>query len=369
METTMKLVKGLSVCLLLLCFASGSAADPKAGSAKKKIFVVSSYHREYAWPQMTNKGFCEALLKFGYFDTREQIEEFSRTDAIETSRIVMKKMWLDAKRKSKKSEIDIMSSRIYQAIREFKPDLLFLGDDEAVDSLGRRFLDTGMPVVFWGMNNTPIKYGLVDSQEKPGHNITGVYQSGYYAESLQLLKKLVPRAKTFAILSDDTATGRSHYKAIEYLAQQGALPLRLVETVATTDYEMWKKKATELQKKVDVFFIAAFAALKDTDGNYVPTPEVASWYVNHITIPEAVEMRHFVGMGMLCGADDSAYNQGYEAVVIGHDIFSKRANPATYPPRAPKRGALMVNTKRAKALGISLSPEIGIEEYIDGDKY
>ena len=40
------------------------------------------------------------------------------------------------------------------------------------------------PVVFWGVNGRPLKYGLLDSLERPGHNVTGVYQAGYLEECL-----------------------------------------------------------------------------------------------------------------------------------------------------------------------------------------
>jgi ABC-type uncharacterized transport system substrate-binding protein len=241
-----------------------------------------------------------------------------------------------------------------------------LGDDDAAEYIGKKFLDSKIPVVFWGVNNTPLKYGLVDSENRPGHNVTGVYQSGYYLESLRFLKKIAPRVKTFAVLSVESSTGRSHYKEIEYLSWQGVLPLVLMETVSTESFEVWQEKALELQKKVDAFFVAHYAGLKDRAGNYVPPEEAAKWYTDHITIPEAVEFRGLVEQGMLCGADDSGYSQGFEAVEIAHDILTKGADPATYPPRAPKCGALLVNTKRAAALGIGLTPDMGIEEYISG---
>ncbi|MEW6108173.1 MAG: ABC transporter substrate binding protein [Nitrospirota bacterium] len=353
----------LSLCIIPCLISPGYGASTNF-HGKKRLLVVDSYHREYIWSQETNEGICAAMLKFGYFDKKEQIAEYIKNDYVETSKVIIKKLWLDAKRKSNKTEKEEISLKIYKIAGEFKPDLILLGDDDAAEYIGKQFLDTEIPVVFWGVNYTPIKYGLVDCMDKPGHNVTGVYQSGYYIESLRLLKAIVPTAKTFAVLADNTPTGRSHYKAIEYLARKGALPLKLVETVSTNDYRSWKSKALELQKKVDVFFIAAYAGLKDKTVNYVQPEEVAKWYIHNISIPEAVGFRPFVKHGMLCAADDSGYNQGYEAVVIANDILAKGANPATYPPRAPKRGPHMVNIQRAKMLGITLTKDMGIEEYI-----
>lgn len=348
--------------MLLLLTAMGS----DVGAADKlKMLVVSSYHREYRWSQQTNTGFCDALLKLGYLDSQAQADEFTKTDTVESSTTIIKKLWMDTKRKSSKEETAEATRQITEAAKTFAPDLIFLGDDNAANYIGNNFLDTKIPIVFWGVNNTPLSYGLVDSVDHPGHNVTGVYQAGYYVESLQLLKTLVPEVETFAILSDNSETGLAHLKAVELLAREGALPIELVTSVATEDFAVWKRKALELQQQVDALFIAQYSALKDAEGRGVPAEDVARWHLANITIPETVGMRQFVEQGMLCGADDSAYNQGYEAVVIAHDILSQGASPSAYPPRAPKRGPLMVNVHRAKTLHVTLGPNLQVEEYID----
>ncbi len=356
------------VLLLGLFLASLGYAAPKEKTAKIRIFVGSSYHREYDWSQETNKGFCDAMVKAGYFDNRKQAAEYTKNDQVESSKVVIKKMWMDTKRKKSKAEKLEATARIDRAIKDFQPDLLFLGDDDAAEYIGNQFLDTNIIIVFWGVNNTPVKYGLVDSLEQPGHNVTGIYQPGYYQESLELLKKIAPSAKTFAVLTDDSTAGRSHYKAIEYLARQGMLPLTLKETVITGDYELFKARALKLQNSVDAFFVAQYSSLRDKDGNPVNTREVAQWYVKNVHIPETAEQGQFVRQGLLCGADDSGYNQGFDAVMMAHDILAKGADPATYPPRAPKRGALMANKDRARRLGITLSGNIGIEEYVAAER-
>ena len=252
------LIKKGGVFLILftgLCLASVGYGASKKATEKKRLLVVSSYHRAYPWSQETNEGFCEALLKYGYLDDKSQIVEYTRHDYVESSRAVIKKLWMDTKRKGSKEEMAGATSKITQIAKNFKPDLIFLGDDNAAGYIGNQFLDTEIPVVFWGVNKTPVKYGLVDSLDRPGHNVTGVVQTGYYAESLKLLKAIVPGVKTFAILNDQTSSGRAHYKAIEHLVRKGTIPLKLIERISTDRYDVWKRKAMELQKKVDAFFI------------------------------------------------------------------------------------------------------------------
>ena len=361
----MKPVMSAGALLLVLCLASPASAAPGKEPARKKIMVVSSYSKAYLWSQETNRGFCDAMLKFGYFDHQAQAEEFGRNDEVETSRVIVKRMWMDSKKRSKKDELLKTTAGILRLAKQFKPDFILLGDDEAAQYIGPQFLDTGIPVVFWGLNHTPVKYGIVDREERPGHNITGVYQSGYHVEAAGLMKKIRPGIKRFAILTDDTPSGRSNLKAIEYHARRGDLGFTLVESVSTNDAELWKRKALDLQKKVDFFFVAQYSGLKDQNGNPIPDLETSKWYLTHITIPEVAGFRFRVAEGMLCAADDSGYNQAFEAVSIARDIWTRGMNPARYPSRAPRRGAFVVNRQRAEMLGIRLTPEMGIEELIE----
>lgn len=360
----MKLTRIISFLFLGLCLASTCFGIPPDAGGKKKILVVSSYHREYSWSQETNNGLCAAFLEFGYLDNANQVQQFTKNDMVESSFAIVKKLWMDTKRKNSKEDYAKMTAAITEEAKKFQPDLILLGDDDAARYIGNQFLDTKTPIVFWGVNNTPLKYGLVASMEKPGHNVTGVFQPGNKKESLELLVKLVPRAKTFAVVSDATSAGRNHVKAIEFLAHEGSLPLRLVDTIATNNFEEWKTKILELQKKVDTFFVTQYSGLIDEKGAYVSAETGAAWYLTHVTIPETTDQGQFIQHGMLCGSNDSGVNMGYEAGLIAHDILAKGANPAIYPPRPPKRGPLMINTQRAAMLGISLSDKVGIEEYV-----
>jgi hypothetical protein len=246
--------------------------DPKI-----KIMIVSSYHREYLWSQGTHEGVCTSLLENGYLDTKEQISLFTKFDFVESSKAIIRKVWVDTKRKNSKSEIAESLSQITQQIDSFKPDLLLLGDDNAANLLGNQYLDTKIPIVFWGINGLPLKYGIIDTLEQPGHNVTGVYQKGYHVQCFQYLLKVVPGIKTIAVLSDDSPTSRAHAKRLERYEAEGYLPVMILDIIVTNSYEEWQSKALEMQPLVDAFYISTHNTLHDRNGKNVDYLTVAAW--------------------------------------------------------------------------------------------
>jgi len=323
--------------------------------------VISSYHRAYLWSEDTQKGICAGLLEFGFLDNHEQAAQFTETDIVESSTAQVKKVWMDTKHKGSKSEIAVAVNRIMQEVSEFDPDLVLLGDDNAANYIGNQLVDTDIPVVFWGINGLPLKYGLLDSLEKPGHNITGVYQAGYLRECLGFLQKIVPEARTFAVLSDDSPTGRSKVKALESLHASGDLPMKLVESVITNSFTKWKTQAKALEAQVDAFFIVNHNSIKNNDGEIVGQMEIGAWYLQNIKKPECAHEKQFAQEGMLSVCDDSGYNQGYEAMKIVHRILQQGELPGSIIVKAPPRGPFIINRKRAEMLGIVITESMGVE--------
>ena len=336
------------------------------GQQKQRIFVVSSYDRDYLWSQQTQKGLTDAMIRFRYLDNVQQAEEFTKNDYVESSRVVAQKAWMDTKRKNSFQEIAKTTAQIMQLIEAFNPDLVFLGDDNAANYIGNQLLDTQTPVVFWGINGLPLKYGLVDSMDSPGHNITGVWQAGYLKECLELLKRLDPNVETFAILACDSETSRPRVKQIKHLAKKGKLPLKLVDAVVTNSFPEFKERTLKLATMVDAFFILNHDTLKNEDGTHVDMLEVGKWYLQHVKKPEVAPEAQFVREGMLGSASDSGYNQSYRAFEMAYDILEQGFNPSRMRTVTPNQGPLIVNRKRAEDLGIMLDDKMDfIDEIVE----
>jgi len=344
----------------------GSAAE--AAPAKLRILVVSSYSRDYLWSQDTNQGLCAAFKDFKFLESDDQVAEYTKNDMVETGTVVIKKAWMDTKRKSKREEILATTVGIMDQIKTFKPDLVLLGNDNATNYIGAKLMNTATPVIFWGVIGDPVKYGYIDSFDHPGHNMTGVFKSGYYKESLESLKKLLPGIRTFAVLSDDSETGRAKLKIMERENAKKRLPAELVDKVVTNSFAEWKAGALALAGKADAIFLTNFSTLKEADGSPVDGLKAAAWYLNNIKKPDLSGERHYVQEGVLIAADDSGYKQGYEAGRMVDMVLHRGKAPGDIAVVTPSRGAIMVNRARAQALGIDLTGKDFIEEFVDGSK-
>jgi putative ABC transport system substrate-binding protein len=344
---------------------SGSAAPRRDPGAKLKFLIVSSYHAEYLWSQDTNKGVMKAMRDFGYLDSDAQVEEFTNNSFVETPKAVVKKLWMDTKRKTDEASIAAATKAVLDEAKTFQPDILLLGDDNAANFVGNQFLDTPTPVVFWGINGLPVKYGLIEMPDKPGHNITGIYQAGYLKECVELLKKIVPGIKTMAVIADDSETGRAKVTQLQELADSKALPLELVGSVVTNKLEDFQSKTLEIAKKADAIFLFNHNTLVDKAGKPIDQLEVGAWYFRNVKKPDCGDEKQFAEEGVLATVDDSGFKQGYEAMKMAHDILGKGTDPGSIPVRAPERGALIANRERAAMLGIKLTDDMGIEEYVE----
>jgi putative tryptophan/tyrosine transport system substrate-binding protein len=343
-----------------LLLAAPSLAQAQA--KKHRIFIVSSYHREYLWDQDLQDGTCAGLMEAGALE-KADCDKLAKDDAVETANASIKKAWMNTKRITEKPKIAEVAANLKKEIDAFKPDVILVSDDNGTNYMGNLYKDSKTPVVFCGVDETPVKYGLVDSADKPGHNITGVYQRGYYKDAAQALMKIAPGLKTFGVLSDDSESAMFKAKGIQELVAAGEMPLKFVEHVHTNSLKEFKAKALELAKKVDAILLVNHNTLKDDDGKTIDQMMVGNWYLANIKKPDFSSEKQFVQEGVLVVAEDSAYRQAYGMVKMAYRILKRGDKPGEMPTQRPPRGPIIVNRARAQMLKLSIDNLA--EQYID----
>lgn len=334
----------LCLCVLLL--------SPAINASKPKhIAVISSYHQEYLWETEIHQGIAKAFIDSKYQLTEAEAQEFWEKGYLARNDIILKKWWMDTKRKSSLREIQQAVIRITDELESFEPDIVLVGDDNATNYFGNYYIDSETPLIFWGVNGSPMKYGLLDSLNNPGNNITGVYQADYLKESVMFLKSLLPSVETITILSDDSVSSRAKLKKLKRLGETGQLPVEIVATIATNDYDLWKKQALDAATYTHAFFMLNHNTIKDSKGNPVDSMKAGAWYLRNINKPEVSYENHFIEEGMLSAVSDSGVKQGYLATQLAIRTLAGE-NPGTMPVVAPKRGDYVINKERAMQLGV-----------------
>jgi putative ABC transport system substrate-binding protein len=189
--------------------------------------------------------------------------------------------------------------------------------------------------------------GLVKSLDRPGGNVTGnsSLNAELAAKTVDLIREMIPAAKRVAALANATdAFSKSFLKQIQLAG----------EATGTVIDPIMIHGAEELD--------AAFAVMEGrrTDAIIVqpslPTERAAELALSY-RIPAVCAWRQFPrdgGLAAYFGAEDEMYRRA--AVFV--DKILKGSKPAELPVEQPTKFELVVNMKTAKALGITISPEI-----------
>jgi putative ABC transport system substrate-binding protein len=207
-----------------------------------------------------------------------------------------------------------------------------------------------IPMVFIGAAD-PIAAGLVLSFNRPGGNVTGVrLNAGELPEkSLELLHELVPTAKTIGLLINPKFSN-AEPDTVVMLRVSGALGIQVIidRIIAENDLDAAFQRFA--QEGVDAVLVNEnlfFVSYRD---------RVASLAIRY-NIPMAATSRYFTRAGglMSYGADvpDVIRQAG---IYVGRIL--KGEKPADMPVLQPTKFDFVINLKTAKALGLTIPPQL-----------
>jgi putative ABC transport system substrate-binding protein len=124
-------------------------------------------------------------------------------------------------------------------------------------ALAAKSANITVPVVF-AIGSDPVQFGLVESLNRPGGNMTGVsfFTTTLETKRLGLLSELVPTARTFGVLvNPKNETAENQLKDIA----QGALALGRPITIlkATNELEIEAAFVSFEQQKIEALLVAS----------------------------------------------------------------------------------------------------------------
>lgn len=221
-----------------------------------------------------------------------------------------------------------------------------VGGDPA--ALAAKAATSTIPIVFM-VGRSPVKFGLVESLNRPGGNATGVnfFISETEAKRIELLRELIPAASKIAVLLNPNSAD-ADIQISDYEMASRSLGQHLQVIRVSRDTEIESAIAALAQANTDALLIAADPFLM-THRNLV-----VGFATRH-RIPAVYPLRDFAEAGGLVsyGASLSdAYRQ--TGAYVGQIL--KGAKPGELPVVQSTKFELVINLKAAKALNLTISP-------------
>jgi putative ABC transport system substrate-binding protein len=235
---------------------------------------------------------------------------------------------------------------------ELAAELLRSGVDVVVafserGAIAVKQVSTSVPIVMV-LGVDPVRAGLIDTLARPGRNVTGLTVDPgpeIIAKRLQLLREIVPMARTIALLTESLPEGKTErFKPLEEAARTLGVSLINIEVRRTE--ELGNAFAAISKSGAGAILVSGASML------YFARHEVTRLTLRH-RLPAIYPLRDYAEAGGLISygvdfPDLSRRAAGYVARIL------KGAKPGDLPVEQPTKFELVVNLSTAKALGLPI---------------
>ena len=229
-----------------------------------------------------------------------------------------------------------------------RPSVIVAGGPPAV--LAAKAATNGIPVVFI-TGADPIKFGFVNSFNKPGGNVTGIWMvTTILAEKrLQLVHELLPKARSIGLLVNPTSpVAEPQIRDAQVAARALGLSVNVLNAVTEDDFE--PAFAALVRQHDDALFVSADPFLSSRREHLVALA------ARH-AIPTLYEFRDFVEAGGLISYG-TVFPEGYYKGGIYAGRILRGVKPGDLPVEQMDKLELVINLKTAKTLGVDIPPNL-----------
>jgi putative ABC transport system substrate-binding protein len=207
-----------------------------------------------------------------------------------------------------------------------------------------------VPIVFMLIPD-PVGAGFVENLARPGGNLTGfaVFEYGFGAKYVELLKEIAPRVTRVAVLRDSaTTSGTAQFAAIQALAPSFGLEVIPLSV----------RDGSEIERAVTSFARSSNGGLIVTgSGLAAVNRELIVALAARYKLPAVYYQRFFVTDGGLISYGPNTIDP-YRRAASYVDRILKGEKPADLPVQEPTKVLLAINLKTAKALGLEVPPTL-----------
>jgi putative ABC transport system substrate-binding protein len=330
-------MKKIIVGIVLLLVAAGAVVfvliqyRSAALSPQSRVYHIGILARGRGSYEVAIKGFQNRMRELGY---------------IEGQNVVYDIRYLSTKDELDKAAQDFVNARV---------DLMSSYSTPATQAVYRatQQMPSQIPIVFGSLSD-PIAAGVVKRIEEPGTNATGVTSlaSDLTTKRIELLTRIIPGIKKVAmprsaVELNDIAVNRS-----VALGEQAAkeLGIELVFFPVRTKEEIASSAAGITARRVQGMIVGGDSLVWGGLDTYIKQ-----------AIKEKIPFSAFdidqVKRGALIGFGPDYSVMGQQVAVISDQIIKGR-KPGDIPVETPKKLLLTINLDTARAIGITLDPQL-----------
>ena len=241
------------------------------------------------------------------------------------------------------------NSRLPTLIAELigRPVSVLVVLESTLGALAAKAATKTIPIVFM-QGADPVRIGLVDTLSWPGGNLTGIdlLLAAVAAKRLQLLRELLPAAKSIGYLRNPTNPVYAESETSEVQAAARALGMELILMNVSTVSEIEAAFENLAKQPVEALFVSSDGfLLNHSDG-------VANLAARH-ALPAIYGWRQAVALGGLI-----SYGTYFPAAWRQAAAYTARIlrgeKPADLPVQEVTKVELLINLKTANALGVAV---------------
>jgi putative tryptophan/tyrosine transport system substrate-binding protein len=229
-----------------------------------------------------------------------------------------------------------------------RPVDVIVGD--AVAMIAAKAATTTIPIVFAACGD-PVGDGLVANLNRPGGNVTGVhfFAGVLGAKRLELLRELVPNAKTIAMLVyPNTRNTEAERKDVQAAAQ--ALGQQLIVLDATSDRDIDAAFATFVQRGAGALIAGSSPFMT------FHNKQVIALAARH-RLPTVYSLREFAEAGGLMSYG-AGIAEAYRQLGVYTGRILKGEKPGELPVMRSTKFEFVINLRTARALSLTVPPTL-----------
>ena len=297
-----------------------TAAWPLAARAQQPAMPVIGFLRSTSLADATHlvTAFRQGLKEAGFVEGQNVAIEYRYAD----------------------NQIDRLPALVAELIR--RPVAVIVGN--GIAALAAKAATTTVPIVF-ATGGDPVRDGLVASLNRPGGNVTGVdfFAGELGAKRLELLRQLVPKATTIAMLVNPN-TPETEAERRDVQAAAHAIGQQLIVLDVSSDRDIETAFATFVQRGAGALLVGTGAFLNSN------RERIVALAARHALPASYAQREAVVAGGLMSYGPALPMPIARPASTPGG--FSRARSPADLPVMQSTKFEFVLNLKTAKALGL-----------------